>query len=53
MPHMLENIGADSVKFTLEEIAELNTSLAAIKIQGARLPEAVLQFSGVEAPVKS
>ncbi len=53
MPHLLENIGADSIKFTPEEIAELNTSVSAIKIQGARLPEAVLQFSGVEAPLKT
>ena len=53
MPHLLENIGADSIKFTPEEITELNRSLSVLKIQGARLPEAVLQFSGVEAPVKS
>jgi aryl-alcohol dehydrogenase-like predicted oxidoreductase len=53
MPHMLENIGADSIKFTPEEITELNTSLSVLKVQGARLPETVLQFSGVEAPVKS
>jgi aryl-alcohol dehydrogenase-like predicted oxidoreductase len=53
MAHMLENIGADSIKFTPEEIAELNKSLAAIEIRGARLPDAVLQFSGVEAPLRS
>jgi len=53
MAHMLENAGADSIKFAPEEIAELNTSLSAIEIRGARLPEAVLQFSGVEAPLKS
>lgn len=53
MPHLLENIVSDAVTFTPEEIAELNTSLSAIKVQGARLPEAVLQFSGVEARLKS
>jgi aryl-alcohol dehydrogenase-like predicted oxidoreductase len=53
MSHMLENLGADSVEFTPQELAELNRDLSAIKIQGARLPEAVLQFSGVEAPPKS
>ena len=53
LEHMLQNIGADSLKFTPEEIAELNKSLSAIEIQGARLPEAVLQFSGVEAALKS
>lgn len=53
MAHMIENIGAASVKFTSEEITEMNTSLAAIKIQGARLPEGVLRLSNVEAPPKS
>ena len=53
MPHMLENLGADSVKFTPEELAELNKAISAIEIKGARLPDAVLQFSGVEAPPKA
>ena len=53
MAHMLENIGADALKFTPEEIAELNKSLSTIEIRGARLPDAVLQFSGVEAPLRS
>jgi aryl-alcohol dehydrogenase-like predicted oxidoreductase len=50
MPHMLENIGAASVSFSSEEIAELNKTVAAIQINGARLPEQVLVYSGVEAP---
>ena len=50
MPHMLENIGADSVQFTPEEIAELNASASAVQIRGQRLPDAVLVFSDVEAP---
>jgi aryl-alcohol dehydrogenase-like predicted oxidoreductase len=53
MPHMLENIGADAVVFTPQEFAELTTQLSAIKVQGARLPDAVLQFSGVEAQEKA
>jgi aryl-alcohol dehydrogenase-like predicted oxidoreductase len=53
MPHMLENIGADAVVFTPQEFGELTTQLSAIKVQGARLPDAVLQFSGVEAPEKA
>ena len=53
MAHMLENIGADAVKFMPEEITELNKSLSRIEIHGARLPESVLQFSGVEAPMRS
>jgi aryl-alcohol dehydrogenase-like predicted oxidoreductase len=52
MPHMLENIGAGAVQFAPSELAELNTAVSAIKIQGARLPEQVLVFSGVEAPPK-
>lgn len=52
MPHMIENIGAAAVRFTPAELAELNRSVAAIRIRGARLPDAVLVFSGVEAPPK-
>ncbi len=52
MPHMLENIGAVAVRFTPAELAELNRSVSAIQIRGARLPDAVLVFSGVEAPPK-
>jgi aryl-alcohol dehydrogenase-like predicted oxidoreductase len=50
MAHMLDNIGADAVRFTPSEIAELNRGVAAIQIRGARLPDAVQVFSGVEAP---
>ena len=53
MPHLLENIGADSVRFRPEELAELNAAVGTIKVQGARLPDAVLAYSGVEAPEKS
>jgi aryl-alcohol dehydrogenase-like predicted oxidoreductase len=52
MPHMLENNGASSVQFTAPELAELNSSVRAIEVKGARLPDAVLAYSGVEAPVK-
>lgn len=50
MPHMLENLGAAKVSFTPEEIAALDAALDLIEIRGLRLPEAVLAFSGVEAP---
>ena len=40
MAHMLENIGADAVKFTADELAELNQSVSAIQVRGARLPDA-------------
>ncbi len=52
MPHMLENIGAAAVRFTPAELTELNRSVSAIQIRGARLPDAVQVFSGVEAPPK-
>jgi aryl-alcohol dehydrogenase-like predicted oxidoreductase len=52
MAHMIENIGAASIAFTADEIAELNAAVAAIKVQGARLPDVVLAFSDVEAPPK-
>ena len=52
MAHMLDNIGADHVRFIPSELAELNASVAAIDIRGARLPDQVLVFSGVEAPAK-
>ncbi len=52
MVHMLENIGADAVQFTGDEITELNQSVSAIEVQGARLPDGLLALSGVEAPPK-
>jgi aryl-alcohol dehydrogenase-like predicted oxidoreductase len=53
MPHLIENIGATAVRFTPAELAELNRSVSAIQIRGARLPDTVLVFSGVEAPPKN
>jgi aryl-alcohol dehydrogenase-like predicted oxidoreductase len=53
MAHMLENIGASTVRFTAAEIGELDRAVAAIQVRGARLPDAVQVFSGVEAPAKS
>jgi aryl-alcohol dehydrogenase-like predicted oxidoreductase len=52
MAHMLENVGATGIQFTTSETEELNRSILAIQIRGARLPEAVQVFSGVEAPPK-
>lgn len=52
MAHMTENIGANNVKFTTSELQEFNNQLNAIQILGERLPEFVLQFSKVEAPLK-
>jgi len=52
MAHLLENSGAADVRFTSTELAELNASVRAIEVRGARLPDQVLVFSGVEAPPK-
>jgi aryl-alcohol dehydrogenase-like predicted oxidoreductase len=52
MAHMLETIGAAGVRFTPAELSELNSAVRAIEIRGQRLPDAVLAFSGVEAPPK-
>jgi aryl-alcohol dehydrogenase-like predicted oxidoreductase len=52
MQHMLENSGADGIHFTPSEISELNSAVRAIEVKGQRLPDSVLVFSGVEAPMK-
>lgn len=52
MPHMLENIGASTIKFSTDELKEFNKQLDTIQIIGERLPAGVLAFSGVEAPMK-
>lgn len=52
MSHMLENIGAASIRLTPQELGELNNAVSDIKVLGQRLPDAVLAFSGVEAPDK-
>jgi aryl-alcohol dehydrogenase-like predicted oxidoreductase len=52
MPHMLENTGAADIRFTPDELKQFNTELSKIEIKGERLPQAVLQFSNVEAPPK-
>jgi aryl-alcohol dehydrogenase-like predicted oxidoreductase len=52
MPHMIENTGAGAVRFTPEEVTELNRAVAAIPIRGARMPPAVQAWSDVEAPAR-
>jgi len=52
MAHMVENSGAADVHLGAAEIGELNSAVRAIEVRGARLPEQVLVFSGVEAPPK-
>ena len=50
--HLKENLGEAAITFTGEELRDLNAAVAAIHIQGDRLPAGVLQMSGVEAPPK-
>jgi aryl-alcohol dehydrogenase-like predicted oxidoreductase len=52
MPHLLDNIGADAVRFAPDDVRELNAALLQTPVQGARLPAMVLSLSGVEAPAK-
>jgi aryl-alcohol dehydrogenase-like predicted oxidoreductase len=52
MSHMLENVGANEVNLSSDELKQFNQELAAISIKGERLPQAVLNFSNVEAPAK-
>jgi aryl-alcohol dehydrogenase-like predicted oxidoreductase len=52
MPHLLDNIGADAVRFTPDEVRGLNSALLRTPVHGARLPAMVLSLSGVEAPAK-
>lgn len=53
MAHMLENIKADEIKFTPDELNKFNNQLDAIEIKGERLPPFVQAFSDVEAPQKN
>jgi aryl-alcohol dehydrogenase-like predicted oxidoreductase len=52
MAHMNDNSGADAVRFTTDELAELNAAVRGIGVKGQRLPDAVQAMSGVEAPPK-
>jgi aryl-alcohol dehydrogenase-like predicted oxidoreductase len=40
-----ENVGAAEVVMTPGELAKIETACARIEVKGARLPEAILQFS--------
>ncbi|OOF54341.1 aldo/keto reductase [Rodentibacter genomosp. 2] len=43
--HLMDNLGADAVKFTTEEFSRFRKELDTIEIAGLRLPEAILKFS--------
>ncbi len=42
-----ENLGAAAVTLSGEDLAEIETALAGISLQGARLPEAALKMTGL------
>jgi aryl-alcohol dehydrogenase-like predicted oxidoreductase len=50
--HMEQNVGAAAVTFTAEELQQLDAQIEAVRIKGARLPDNVLEATGVEAPEK-
>ncbi|AWH33250.1 aldo/keto reductase [Stenotrophomonas sp. SAU14A_NAIMI4_8] len=52
MAHLQENLGGAAVAFTANELQELNAAVAAVAVQGERLPPAVQAYSGVEAPLR-
>ena len=49
--HLRQNVGAATVELSPAEVAELDAEVAAVEIRGQRLPDVVLAFSGVEAPL--
>lgn len=53
LPHLDDNLGAVAVKFTPEELRELNAAAAKITVQGARLPQPSLELTRREAPPKN
>lgn len=53
LSHLLENIGAEEVRFSPAELQELNAAVARITIHGDRLPPAALAMTGVEAPART
>lgn len=53
MAHMLENTGATGLYLSAAELNELNKAVASIPVRGARLPDAVQAYSGVDAKAKT
>jgi aryl-alcohol dehydrogenase-like predicted oxidoreductase len=51
LENMRQNTASSDIRFSAEELAQLTAQIDAIRIKGARLSEAVLQRSGVEAPM--
>ena len=53
LAHMVQNTGAAAVELSPSEVDELNADVAAVEIRGQRLPDFVLEATGVEAPPKN
>lgn len=52
MAHLLENLGANAIRFTPAERTELNTAVAAMEVQGPRLTDGVLAYSEAAAAAR-
>lgn len=50
--HMKQNTAASTIRFSEDELMAINAQVAAVRIEGARLPEAALAMTGVEAPAR-
>ncbi|MEZ2128689.1 MULTISPECIES: aldo/keto reductase [unclassified Sinorhizobium] len=48
--HMEQNVGAASVAFTADELKEINSDVASVKIAGARLPKEEEHMVGADTP---
>jgi aryl-alcohol dehydrogenase-like predicted oxidoreductase len=52
LPHLIDDLGGDAVKFTPEELRDLNAALNRTPVRGARMGQFILSLSNVEAPPK-
>lgn len=52
LPHRIGDLGGDAVRFTPEELRDLNAALGRIPVHGARMGQSILSLSNVEAPPK-
>lgn len=53
LQHLEENLGAVTISFAPDELAEFNAALATVTIHGERLRRELMVMSGREAPLKT